>query len=152
MTTTDTDPLTTPTPTGAPMTTLTTLAKSIFNANAAKGFWDRERPLTETTMLIITELAEAVEEERAGRAGVWYNDGEGDWHADTVHVAADGLVYDEERHLEHPLKPEGIDVELIDALIRLLDLLGSRDVDVDELLRQKLAFNASRPARHGKAY
>lgn len=125
MTTTDTDPLTTPTPAGAPMTTLTTLAKSIFNANAAKGFWDRERPLTETTMLIITELAEAVEEERAARPSVWYADSG---------------------------KPEGIDIELIDALIRLLDLLGSRDVDVDELLKQKLAFNASRPARHGKAY
>lgn len=107
------------------MANLNDLANDIYLANKEKGFWSRERPLTETTMLIVTELAEAVEEERAGRAGVWYADSG---------------------------KPEGVDIELVDALIRLLDLLGSRGVDVDELLRQKLAYNAQRPARHGKAY
>ena len=107
------------------MTNLTTLDSQIHADNRAKGFWANPRPLTETTMLIVTELAEAVEEERAGRAGVWYADNG---------------------------KPEGIDIELIDALIRLLDLLGSRGVDVDELLAIKRDYNASRPARHGKAY
>lgn len=107
------------------MTNLTELASDIFEANKEKGFWSRERPLTETTMLIVTELSEAVEEERAGRPAVWY--------------ASSG-------------KPEGIDIELIDALIRLLDLLGSRGADVDGLLRQKLAYNASRAPKHGKAY
>ena len=107
------------------MTNLTTLASQIHADNRAKGFWDNPRPLVETTMLIVTELAEAVEEERAGRAGVWYADNG---------------------------KPEGIDIELVDALIRLLDLLGSRGVDVDELLAIKRDYNARRPARHGKAY
>lgn len=108
------------------MTNLTTLASQIHADNRAKGFWDHERPLTETTMLIVTELSEAVEEDRAGRAGVWYADNG---------------------------KPEGIDIELIDALIRLLDLLGSRGTDVDELLKQKLAYNREgRGYRHGKAY
>ena len=107
------------------MTNLTTLASQIHADNRAKGFWSRERPLTETTMLIVSELSEAIEEERAGRGALWY--------------AENG-------------KPEGIDVELIDALIRLLDLLGSRGVDVEELLAIKRDYNASRPARHGKAY
>lgn len=104
---------------------LNSLAREIHMDNRSKGFWDRERPLTETTMLIITELAEAIEEERAGRPAVWYG--------------KNG-------------KPEGIDIELIDALIRLLDLLGSREVDVDSLLRMKRTFNAGREVRHGKAY
>lgn len=107
------------------MTNLTTLASQIHADNRAKGFWNNPRPLTETTMLIVTELSEAVEEDRAGRAGVWYADNG---------------------------KPEGIDIELVDALIRLLDLLGSRGVDVDELLAIKRDYNAQRPARHGKAY
>ena len=107
------------------MTNLNDLANDIYLANKEKGFWDEPRSLCETTMLIVTELSEAVEEDRAGRAGVWYADNG---------------------------KPEGIDIELIDALIRLLDLLGSRGVDVDDLLKQKLSFNESRPARHGKAY
>lgn len=135
------------------MTNLNTLATEVFEANAAKGFWDRERPLTETTMLIVTELAEAVEEERAGNAGVYYRDvpsNEVVLVGDT-YVNQDGLVRTKPR-TSAPLKPEGVDVELIDSLIRLLDLLGSRGTDVDGLLRQKLAFNASRPRRHGKGY
>lgn len=138
------------------MTDLTNLAKDVFEANAAKGFWNRERPLTETTMLIITELAEAVEEERAGRDAVWYShdvDGETvEWYEDEVAVDAHGLVRPDDNPSKGPFKPEGIDIELIDALIRLLDLLGSREVDVDELLKQKLAYNATRKPRHGKAY
>lgn len=136
------------------MTNLNDLANDIYLANKEKGFWSRERPLVETTMLIVTELAEAVEEERAGRAGVWYSDPAYNMHYDADMVAVEG------DHLAHPLrgsrsralKPEGVDIELVDALIRLLDLLGFRGTDVEELLKQKLAFNESRPARHGKAY
>lgn len=105
--------------------TLTRLAHDIHADNAAKGFWNHDRPLTETTMLIVTELAEAVEEDRAGRPGHWTSD---------------------------TGKPEGIDVELIDALIRLLDLLGARGVDVDELVQIKRDYNKTRQAKHGKAY
>ena len=136
------------------MTNLNTLAKDIFEANVAKGFWDHDRPLTETTMLIVTELAEAVEEERAGNADVYYRDLVYGmlYDAEMVEVGDDRLARVGLAHRDRPLKPEGVDIELIDALIRLLDLLGSRCVDVDGLLKQKLAFNASRPARHGKAY
>ena len=104
---------------------LTNLSAEIHTENRDKGFWDHERPLTETTMLIVSELAEAVEEEREGREDMWYGD--------------DG-------------KPEGVDVELVDALIRLLDLLGSRFVDVDLVMREKRAYNRSRPKKHGKEY
>lgn len=108
-----------------PLPALTVLAKDIHDENREKGFWEHDRPLTETTMLIVSELAEAVEEEREGREEMWYGD--------------DG-------------KPEGVDVELVDALIRLLDLLGSRGVDVDEVMRVKRAYNRSRPKKHGKEY
>lgn len=136
------------------MTNLNILAAKIFQANEEKGFWDEPRGLCETTMLIVTELAEAVEEERAGRAGVWYSDPAYDMHygADMVAVEGDHLAHPLRGSRSRALKPEGVDVELVDALIRLLDLLGSRGTDVEELLKQKLAFNESRPARHGKAY
>ena len=136
------------------MTNLNTLAADIFEANVAKGFWDHDRPLTETTMLIVTELAEAVEEERAGNPDLWYRDPSSDMRLDPgmVKVDDDGLARPVLNPQGRPLKPEGVDVELIDALIRLLDLLGSRCVDVDGLLKQKLAFNETRAPRHGKAY
>lgn len=103
---------------------LTELAKDIHERNRDKGFWDDYRPLTETTMLIVTELSEAVEEDRAGNPG---------------HYVVNG-------------KPEGTDVELVDALIRLLDLLGSRGTAIDRILEEKLAYNETRPAKHGKRY
>ena len=135
------------------MTNLNDLAERIYEANKAKGFWARERPLTETTMLIVTELAEAVEEERAGNAGLYYLDAEANEVvlAGDTHANWDGLVRSKAR-ASGPLKPEGVDVELIDALIRLLDLLGARGTDVERLLEQKLAFNETRAPRHGKGY
>ena len=131
---------------------LNSLAREVHEANRAKGFWDEPRSLCETTMLIVTELADAVEEERAGRASVWYSHNGTGWRADEVVVDDDGLVHDDDRYYEPPFKPEGVDIELIDALIRLLDLLGSRGVDVDELLKQKLAYNKTRGFRHNKSY
>lgn len=46
-------------------------------------------------------------------------------------------------------KPEGAAVELIDAVIRCFDLLGSMGVDVADIYETKTAFNATRPHRHG---
>lgn len=137
---------------------LTSLAQQIHTENRGKGFWDQPRALTETTMLIVTELAEAVEEDRAGRPGLWYHDAQNGEDREASDVWVDpgsGDAYRDDLSEEDDwdnLKPEGIDVELIDALIRLLDLLGSRGTDVDELIRIKRAYNSSRPAKHGKAY
>ena len=133
---------------------LNSLAREVHEANRAKGFWDEPRSLCETTMLIVTELAEAVEEERAGNPGLYYLDTETNEAvlADDAYGHWDGLVRSKAR-ASGPLKPEGVDVELIDALIRLLDLLGARGTDVERLLEQKLAYNrAGRGHRHGKAY
>ena len=47
---------------------------------------------------------------------------------------------------------KGLDVEIVDCLIRALDFLGHRKVDIDEILQAKLEYNKSRPHKHGKAY
>lgn len=46
-------------------------------------------------------------------------------------------------------KPEGWVVELVDGLIRTLDLLAAYDIDIDALLSLKMAYNRTRPQRHG---
>ena len=50
------------------------------------------------------------------------------------------------------VKPEGVAVELADCLIRILDTMHSRDVDIDGVVARKMAYNAGRPHKHGKAY
>lgn len=86
------------------------------------GWWENDRELPEILMLIVSELSEALEEYRAGRPMVWH----------------------EER------KPEGIAVEVIDALIRILDWCGKEGIDVEALVNEKHEYNKTRPYKHGK--
>lgn len=46
-------------------------------------------------------------------------------------------------------KPEGIAAELADAVIRVLDLCGALGIDLENEMREKMRYNATRPHRHG---
>ena len=107
----------------APVTTLNELTKEIHDNAVSHGWWDEPRNLLEIVALCHSELSEAVEEYRAGRPMVWANE--------------DG-------------KPEGIATEMADCLIRILDWFGREGLDVDEIVRQKMAYNRGRPYKHGK--
>lgn|SRR5690625_2896732 len=73
--------------------------------------------------LMHAELSEATEEVRVRNAHeVYYSDGG---------------------------KPEGAPIEIIDAIIRGLDLLGALGVDAEELLAIKHEYNTGRSKRHG---
>ena len=60
-------------------------------------------------------------------------------------------------HLPH--RP-GIEVELADAVIRIMDLAGALDLDIGGAIAEKMAFNAeradhkpeARSTKHGKKY
>lgn len=45
-----------------------------------------------------------------------------------------------------------VEDEIADAIIRLLDLSGYMGIDIDAHVGAKLAYNATRGTRHGKAY
>ena len=72
-------------------------------------------------MLVVTELSEAVEEVREGRFETWQN-GE---------------------------KPEGFAIELADAVIRIFHIAGLLGLDLEAAIQQKMAYNRTRPRRHG---
>lgn len=50
---------------------------------------------------------------------------------------------------KHPPKPIGIAVELADVLIRIADTCGRYNIPLEEALKLKLAYNKTRPHRHG---
>lgn len=47
-------------------------------------------------------------------------------------------------------KPAGVPSELADAIIRILHFCGKHDIDIEEAVKLKMAFNETRPYRHGK--
>lgn len=116
----------------------------------APAHWEADRNLGEMLMLAVSELAEALEEHRAGR-GVYYHQ-----HRQPCPAQGDGLGIPADQLgacSGAPLcKPEGVAVEMADCLIRVLDTMYSLGVDIDAVVEEKMAYNAARPFKHGKAY
>jgi hypothetical protein len=115
-----------------------------------KGWWDlgRDRHPLELHALIHSEIAEATEAVRAGQlpffiAGHPYENEMApqltdlSGHEDSAAICSNGH------------KPEGEAVELADAIIRIADLFAARGWDLDAVVTAKMAYNATRPIRHG---
>lgn len=105
--------------------TLNQWAEACHSNAVAHGWWeDEKRNFGELMMLSVTELSEAFEHWRNGKSitDIWFEE--------------DG-------------KPDGVSVELIDVLIRLLDNLRKAGVDVEYVMALKHLYNVDRPHRHG---
>jgi len=49
-------------------------------------------------------------------------------------------------------KKEELAEELADCCIRIFDYCGSRKIDLEKALSKKIAYNKTRPFRHGKKF
>jgi NTP pyrophosphatase (non-canonical NTP hydrolase) len=96
------------------------LQQAVHRTAVEHGWWERERTIGEALMLVVTEVAEAMEA---------YRDG------DPPSEKLDGYGRIEE--------------ELADAIIRILDLAGGMGWEIEGALRAKMAYNERRPYRHG---
>lgn len=140
-------------------TALAQLQQRIFDINESKGFHDdRPKPMRpgatltgqkerqnalanwqgNKLLLIVSEVAEAHDEIRNGRAA-----------DETYYPTQPPLteVQVVERH-----KPEGVPSEIADVVIRCFDFAATEGFDLGEIILEKLAYNETRPFMHGKKF
>lgn len=106
----------------------------ISENNREKGFhagWDN---VPEKLMLVVTELAEAMEAYRKQPVDNWIGYGVGGTFVRSSLDAYDNFVE-----------------EIADTFIRLMDLVGALGLDIDQAIVNKVEFNKTRPFKHGKS-
>lgn len=126
-------------PTDFPLTQFRQVINKCYETAKSKGWWDKygqeaqaarvlgdfkAEVISSKLMLIVSELAEALEEVRSGSPDFYY--------------AMDGSG-----------KPEGLSVELADAVIRIFDLAGWLGIDLAAAIHEKMEFNKTRAHKHG---
>jgi NTP pyrophosphatase (non-canonical NTP hydrolase) len=100
--------------------TIRDIQQAVHKTAVEHGWWEAPRPAGEVLMLMVTELAEAMEAYRRGNP--------------------------ESEKIPGFSKMEE---ELADVVIRLLDYAGGEGFDIEGALVAKMAYNETRPYRHG---
>lgn len=99
--------------------------KEAYETATDKGWWsDPVKTFGECILLIHSELSEVVEDYRVGKG------------LNSIYLSKDE-------------EPNGIPIELADAIIRIFDSCGHYGIDLEGALRQKMDYNKTRPYRHG---
>ncbi len=129
----------------------------------AKGF--EPQPIATNLMLIVSELGEACEADRKNRHAdiqSWNDEAPITCKSiaddEILYRKPDGHLIDKEtahKICERAFKKNIKDTfedEIADAFLRLMDLCGEYDIDIEWHIKSKAAYNLTRPIKHGKAY
>jgi NTP pyrophosphatase (non-canonical NTP hydrolase) len=129
------------------------LIKRAHSTAKEKGFWDTERNVSEMLMLIVSEVAEAQEALRKNHYA----------NQEVVNSLAQDLELDktDEEFLLKTLVWKGkfednikstFQDEIADVAIRLFDLCGGLNIDLQKHIELKMKYNSMRGYKHGKAF
>ena len=116
------------------------LSKEIHEITKSKGFYDTERNMGEILCLIHSEVSEALEADRANKTS-------------STEISELMILNDVDfkAKFEESTKNTFED-ELADILIRVMDLAGYKDIDLESHIKAKMRYNALREHKHGKKY
>ena len=103
------------------MTDLNKLAAELHEAAVEKGFWSVENALAKHVAKMISELGEAVQEDRCGRPLLYADD------VESLNQITDPALFDGR-------KPEGAAAELADFVMMTMDLCVESEIDIDKYL------------------
>ena len=128
--------------------TVNEFAKAVHENAVAHGWYDGGISFPEIAVMVHAEISEAVEEYREGNPLVYGTCAIAGAECKYSGVCdRDGEPGGGEK--EGPCKPEGVAVELCDAVMRIFDYLAYMGVDIEAVLEAKYAYNTGRPYRHG---
>lgn len=100
-------------------------------------------------LLVVSELTEAQDELRHGRKITEEYFSYPPTPASLAVEFASGVEATEYFQSRTEGKPEGAPSEIADAIIRLLGICFEAEIDIEDVIERKLAFNATRPYKHG---
>lgn len=110
--------------------TIAELVRQSYDTAEAHGWHALGASPVERFCLMHSEISEALEDYRSGRA--------------VDHIYCEPSVVS-----IGAAKPCGVPIELADVVIRIADFCGCYDIDLNEAIRIKQAYNETRPYLHG---
>lgn len=117
------------------------LCELVHNDNVDRGFYDTKRETGTLLMLIVSELAEALEADRKNRKA----------QPAEYRKAVTSDTMEEREAFETYIK-NSFEDEIADTFIRLFDLCGYMKIDILTHIVEKLEYNRGRGYKHGKLY
>ena len=124
------------------MNNLNELSKQIYEGNKLRGFDVSKENIGQTLMLIVSELSEALEADRKGRYAR-VKELEGYSQQENLDQRKVGF----ELYIK-----DSFEDEIADSFIRLFDLVGGLNIDIEKHIEMKLKYNSTREYKHGKRY
>ena len=133
---------------------LNELSKEIYEANKLKGFDVKECNIGQTLMLIVSELSEALEADRKGkrdRLKVFERElGYARLKIEDYEPENENFKWITNR-FETTIK-DTFEDEIADTFIRVMDLVGALEIDIEKHIYLKSMYNSQRQFKQGKAY
>ena len=133
------------------MTNLNEISKQVYEANKLKGFDVKNENIGQTLCLIHSEISEALEairKDNSARKHIFLMP-KNDLKKLQLNVDCEEEYW---KLLFSKHVKDTFEDEIADTFIRLMDLVGALEIDIDMHIELKRRFNSLRPFKNGKAF